>query len=75
MRNPDPILREIEVFLATHKMTAAFFGERALGDWRLVQELRGSEERRPRRLWPETAEKVRHFMLTYRPDATRDVAA
>ncbi len=60
-----PILAEIEAFIASHEMAESTFGREALGDWRLVQELRGTSKRRPRRLWPETEAKVRTFMAQY----------
>ncbi|WP_079730953.1 hypothetical protein [Novosphingobium mathurense] len=65
----QPILAEIEAFIAHHEMAESTFGREALGDWRLVQELRGSQKRRPRRLWPETEAKVREFMASYRERA------
>jgi hypothetical protein len=70
-----PILREIEVFLATHEMAESTFGRRAVGDWKFVKELRGDDSRPPRRLWPETEQKVRHFIAKYKPDAQQDAAA
>ncbi|WP_030538341.1 hypothetical protein [Sphingobium sp. DC-2] len=63
------ILSEIEAFIAAHGMAESTFGREALGDWRLIEELRGRNGRRPRRLWPETEAKLRHFMATYRPVA------
>lgn len=61
------ILSEIEAFVDAHNMADSTFGREALGDWRLIDELRGKNRSRPRRLWPETEAKVRHFMATYRP--------
>ena len=61
------ILSDIEAFIATHGMAESTFGREALGDWRLISELRGEPGKRPRRLWPETEAKVRTFMATYRP--------
>lgn len=62
-----PILREISAFISTHEMAESTFGREATGDWKLIRELRGEGRSRPRRLWPETEAKIRHFMLTYRP--------
>lgn len=62
------LLSEIEAFIETHKMADSTFGREALGDWRLIAELRGGNGRRVRRLWPETEAKVRRFMATYRPE-------
>lgn len=63
------LLQDVEAFLATHRETlsATAFGERAMNDRHLVRQLRNG-----RRLWPETEEKVRHFMVTYHPGADRD---
>jgi hypothetical protein len=63
----NPIIQEIEAFCLAHDMTESTFGRLALKDWKFVKELRGSEDRKPRRLWPETEQTLRHFMATYRP--------
>lgn len=65
------LLQDIEAFLATHSATLSptAFGERAMNDRHLVRQLRGG-----RRLWPETEQKVRHFMATYHPGAEMDAA-
>ncbi|WP_016744354.1 hypothetical protein [Rhizorhabdus wittichii] len=62
----QPILSDIERFIAQHGIAESTFGREALGDWRLIPELRGDGGRRKRRLWPETEAKVREFMATYR---------
>lgn len=59
----DTLLTEIEAFMATHGMSQTAFGQAALGDRHFVRQIR--EE--GRRVWPETAAKVRTFMATYRP--------
>lgn len=59
------LLSEIEAFLQTHGMAESTFGREALGDWRLIDDLRGRNRDRPRRLWPETEEKIRAFMVRY----------
>lgn len=64
----QPILSEIEAFIAEHRMAESTFGRLAAGDWRFIKELRGSARRKPRRLWPETEGRVRDFMKNYRPD-------
>jgi hypothetical protein len=69
-----PLIAEIEAFVAMHGMAESTFGREALGDWRLLRELRGSSQRRPRRLWPETEAKVREFMAHYTPTPTAKVA-
>jgi len=53
----DPLLSEIEAFLSATKMGASYFGKRATGNSELVTRLRAN-----RRVWPETAAKVRSFM-------------
>jgi hypothetical protein len=62
-----PILAEIDVFLRTHGMKESTFGRKAAKDWKLVRELRGG-----RRLWPETERKLREFMVSYRPNSSKD---
>ena len=69
------ILIEIEAFLEHHQVAESTFGREALGDWRLVQELRGTGKRRARRLWPETEAKIREFMASYRSPAKQNAAA
>jgi hypothetical protein len=59
------LLTDIENFLAVHGMAESTFGREALGDWRLIAELRGEGRAKPRRLWPETEAKVRDFMASY----------
>lgn len=51
--------------MQTHGMAESTFGREALGDWRLIDDLRGRNRDRPRRLWPETEEKIRAFMVRY----------
>jgi hypothetical protein len=59
------LLTDIENFIANHGMAESTFGREALGDWRLIAELRGEGRTKPRRLWPETEAKVRAFMASY----------
>lgn len=65
-----PILNEIDAFCEAHGMTESTFGRKAAKDWKLIKELRSG-----RRLWPETEQKLRDFMVTYRPDAPQEAAA
>lgn len=58
------LLRDIERFLATHKMAPTRFGDGALGDRHFVRQLRDG-----RRVWPETEQKVRSFMRDFRKEA------
>lgn len=69
-----PILAEIEAFVSQHGMAESTFGREALGDWRLIPELRGDNGRRTRRLWPETEAKVRAFMASYAPTPRENAA-
>lgn len=58
------LLQQIEAFLDEHEMAASTFGASALGDRHFVRQLRAG-----RRVWDETAFKVRSFMETYAADA------
>lgn len=64
----NTILSDIEAFIAAHGMAESTFGREALGDWRLISEMRGTERRKGRRLWPETEAKVRRFMASYQTE-------
>lgn len=65
------LLAEIEAFLRDHDMAESTFGREALGDWKLIDDLRGKNRTRPRRLWPETEAKVRDFMASASSDRER----
>lgn len=60
----ETLLSEIETFLARTdvQMTETTFGRRATNDGHFISEIR-----RGRRVWPETAQKVRKFIADYRP--------
>lgn len=60
----ESLLTEIELFMAAHGLSQWQFGQRALGDRRFIKEIRAG-----RRVWPETASKVRQFMATYGAEA------
>ena len=62
MSAESPLLTEIDAFLARHdvSLTETAFGLRAVNDGKFVAELR-----KGRRVWPETAEKVRKFIADY----------
>lgn len=64
----EDLLFEIEAFREAHGIAETTFGRKAVNDTRLIQQLR--EGREPRRA---TVERVRTFMLTYRP--TQEAAA
>jgi hypothetical protein len=53
---------EIEAFIERHEMSAATFGEMAMGDRRFLYDVR-----RGRKMEPETIDALRVFMRAYRP--------
>jgi hypothetical protein len=59
------LLADIEAFLTTHQMAPSRFGQLALNDRHFVRNLNRDP---PRRLWPETEQRVRRFMATYKPE-------
>lgn len=64
------LLSDIETFLAETEMPPSTFGRRAVNDWKFVRDLRAGK----RRVWPETAEKVRRFMESARSAPTEAAA-
>lgn len=54
---PDPILPDVEAFIAREGMSATAFGSSAIGDPRLVHDLRTGRELRRK-----TREKIRVFL-------------
>lgn len=62
------LLTEIEAFLSSAdvSLTEITFGRRALNDGHFVSDLREG-----RRVWPETAKKIRAFIAAYKPEQTR----
>lgn len=54
------LLSDIEAFIARTKMGESYFGKRATGNSELVKRLRADK-----RIWPETAAKVRSFIRDY----------
>ncbi|MFQ3894585.1 hypothetical protein [Sphingobium sp. R-7] len=60
----DTLKDEIEVFLRLTRMKPTRFSISATRDRHFVRHLR-----KGRRVWPETAERVRAFMRDYRPPA------
>lgn len=56
----ESLLSEIELFIDAHGLSPTKFGQEALRDRHFVKQLR-----KGRRVWPETAAKVRQFMATY----------
>lgn len=60
------VTAEIEAFLERHAMSAAMFGEMAMGDRRFFYDVR-----KGRKMEPETIDALRLFMKNYRPDRRR----
>lgn len=60
------LLTDILQFCADHDMAETRFGDLALNDKPFVSQLRGDGDKAPRRVWPETEQKVRDFMAVYR---------
>lgn len=60
----EQLLTDIEAFCRDHNVPESRFGELALNDKPFVQQLR-----KGRRVWPETEDKVRAFMASYRSKA------
>lgn len=54
----DNLLSEIEEFMQAEKIGEHRFGILAVNNGRLVERLRSG-----RRIWPETTQRVREFML------------
>lgn len=52
------LLTEIEAFMSRTGMAPSTFGRFAVNDWKFVRDLRVGN----RRVWPETANKVRAFI-------------
>ena len=63
----DKLLTDIEDFLSLTGMGESYFGKAACGNSEVVKRLRAK-----RRVWPETARKLRAFMRARRP-AVREV--
>lgn len=72
LRGMEPeLLSEIEAFLVSHEMKPTTFSLLATDgkDRHFVRQLRAG-----RRVWPETAKRIRQFMVTYRPPMQQAVA-
>lgn len=59
----EQLLSDIEAFCDAHDLSTTRFGELALNDKPFVKQIRAG-----RRLWPETEQRVRSFMASYRAD-------
>lgn len=66
----DPVLSEIDAFLAQTGMGASYFGKKAVGNSEVVARLREG-----RRVWPETRDKLRAFIAAERAAPTAGDAA
>lgn len=65
----NPLLTDIERFLARNDMSPAHFGRLSVKNGRLVERLRAGETPQGKavRIWPDTEARIRKFMRTYRP--------
>lgn len=66
----DPLRDEIEAFLRLTGMKPTRFSISCTRDRHFVRHLRAGK----RRVWPDTAERVRKFMRNYDPAAPRQDA-
>jgi len=55
------LLRDIEAFLSETKMSASYFGKKAVGNSEVVARLREG-----RRVWPDTETNLRSYMMMRR---------
>ena len=58
---PNPIIADIEAFCRQVGMAQTTFGRRAIGDGKFVARIRSGG-----RMWPETEQRVRDFMASFR---------
>ena len=56
-KNHEPLISKVEAFLSETGMSPSYFGQRAVGNTRLVDRLRSSG-----RVWPDTEGKILAFM-------------
>jgi tRNA-dihydrouridine synthase len=70
-----PLLADVDAFMAQTGMSPVTFGRQALNDPHFVRDLRGEGRPKPRRLWPETEQRVRAFIETRRAAITAQAAA
>lgn len=70
MDQQQPLIEAIEEFIERFSMSAITFGRKAMGDPHFVRDLRSG-----RRLWPETEDRARRFMVDYKPPADTQAAA
>lgn len=66
----QPLISEIETFLAETGMSPYRFGFEAVRNGRLVDRLRNN-----RRIWPDTEDRVRAFMRSARKASKKPEAA
>ena len=75
METAPPLIEQIDAFVDRHAMSPVTFGRLALRDPHFVRDLRGEGRHKPRRVWPETEDRVRTFMAEYRPTPSEAEAA
>lgn len=60
MHEHSSLIAEVDAFIERQSMSPITFGRKAMSDPHFVAQLRNG-----RRVWPETAAKVRAFMSAY----------
>lgn len=70
MSEREKLLKDIESFIAEHNMPETVFGVRAMNDTALLTKLR-----RGRSVRIDTAERLRKFMASYKPERRPKKAA
>ena len=65
---PTPLIDQVDEFIVRHGMSPVTFGRLAMKDPHFVRDLRGEGRDKPRRLWPETEERVLAFMASFTSD-------
>lgn len=70
-----PLLADVTAFCARTGMAESTFGREAVNDWKFIPDLRGDNRPRPRRVWPDTEQRVRAFMREYEARQLSAVAA
>lgn len=70
MTDTQILLQEIDAFIQSCGLAESTFGRKAVNDGKLVARLRNG-----RRVWPETAERVRAFMRSIPASGNKGRAA
>ena len=75
-QKPNPLLEEIEAFLAETGMGVSYFGKKAANDSNLVQRLRAGKTPKGREVFvrPYAVQSIKAFMRAERRKREREVA-